>query len=161
QIDKIISAEMPYKDGCLKEMIKKFMLHRQQHSFHCLHNGVYIYQYLKPIVPVTYINEKAAKKIGLSCGTTALAALLYEGGHMAHSLFRISVEENNINIQSTIKYFSSHADLICESVLIIWNELPMANKAILDCVDLLLKQICNKNEPFGRKPVIEIGDSDK
>ncbi|CAG8841387.1 19538_t:CDS:2, partial [Gigaspora margarita] len=34
----------------------------------------------------------------------------------------------------------------------------MANKAILDCIDLFLRQICNKNELFRRKPFIGVGD---
>ncbi|CAG8688147.1 10216_t:CDS:2, partial [Cetraspora pellucida] len=59
---------------------------------------------------------RAAKKIVLPCRTTAL---LYEGGRTAHSLFQIPVKENNINIQSTIKYHSNCADLIRESILII------------------------------------------
>ncbi|CAG8815129.1 20560_t:CDS:1, partial [Cetraspora pellucida] len=101
---------------------------------------------------------RAAKKIILPCGTTALAALLYEGGRTAHSLFRMPVEENNVNVQSTIRYHSNRADLIRESMLIIWDELPMANKAVLEGVDLLLRQICNKDEPFRGKPFIGAGD---
>ncbi|CAG8447360.1 5676_t:CDS:2 [Scutellospora calospora] len=61
---------------------------------------------------------RAAEEIVLICRTTALSALLYEGGHAAHSLFCIPVEENNINIQSTIKYMSNQADLIREAKLI-------------------------------------------
>ncbi|CAG8496235.1 7053_t:CDS:2 [Cetraspora pellucida] len=101
---------------------------------------------------------RSAMKIVLPCGTTALAALLYEGGRTAHSLFRVPVEENNINIQSTIKYYSNRADLIRTSKLIIWDELPMANKAVIECVDLLLRQICEKDIPFGGKPFIGVGD---
>ncbi|CAG8539166.1 3285_t:CDS:2 [Racocetra persica] len=70
----------------------------------------------------------AAKRIVLPCGTTALAALF------------------------------SRADLICESILIIWNKLPMVNKAILESMDLLLRQICGKDKPFGGKLFIGAGD---
>ncbi|CAG8833013.1 30692_t:CDS:2, partial [Gigaspora margarita] len=74
---------------------------------------------------------RAAKKIILICGTTALSALLYEGGCTAHSLFCIPVEKNNSNIQSTIKLNSNCANLLQAAELI---------------------------EPFGGKPLIDIGD---
>ncbi|CAG8452450.1 1585_t:CDS:2 [Scutellospora calospora] len=73
---------------------------------------------------------RAMKEIILLCGTTALATLLYEDRRIAHSLFRIPVEENNINIQSSIKLNSTHAELIKVAIIIIWDELPIANKAI-------------------------------
>ncbi|CAG8574327.1 13021_t:CDS:2, partial [Cetraspora pellucida] len=34
----------------------------------------------------------------------------------------------------------------------------MANKTVVECVDLLLCQICNKDEPFRGKPFIGVGD---
>lgn len=101
---------------------------------------------------------RSKNEIVLPCGTTALAAQLYEGGCTAHSLFRVPIEENNTNLQSSIKYNSNRTDLIRATKLIIWDELPMANKAILDCVDILLQQICRKNEPSGKKPLIGLGD---
>ncbi|CAG8526891.1 13703_t:CDS:1, partial [Cetraspora pellucida] len=58
QIDKIIFAEIPYENTCLKETIKKYMLYRQQHSPHCLHNSTCIYHYPKPIIPEIYIDER-------------------------------------------------------------------------------------------------------
>ncbi|CAG8816580.1 7920_t:CDS:2 [Gigaspora margarita] len=77
---------------------------------------------------------RAAKKIILICGTTALSALLYEGGRTAHSLFRIPVEENNSNIQSTIKLNSNRANLLQAAELIVWDEIPMINKAVLESI---------------------------
>ncbi|CAG8806264.1 15420_t:CDS:2, partial [Gigaspora margarita] len=74
---------------------------------------------------------QSAMKIGLPCRTTALAALLHKGGCTAHSLFCIPVEENN---------------------------LPIANKAVIECVNYLFHQICNKDKPFGGKPFIGVGD---
>ncbi|CAG8837728.1 15261_t:CDS:1, partial [Cetraspora pellucida] len=38
QIDKIISAEIPHENAYLNEIVKKYMLHRQQHSPRCLRN---------------------------------------------------------------------------------------------------------------------------
>ncbi|CAG8806896.1 19990_t:CDS:2 [Gigaspora margarita] len=102
----------------------------------------------KPI-PKTEFPKFLDSKAG--CSTTALAALLYEGSCTAYSLFRISIEENNTNLQSNIKLNSSHAELIR-------NELPMINKVVLECIDLFLRQICEKDEPFGEKLFIEVGN---
>ncbi|CAG8435709.1 3354_t:CDS:2 [Scutellospora calospora] len=198
QIDKIVNAELPHEQSHLKNMVEKYIVHKQQHSSRSDHinytinntsenssrqpinefkdyiNGRYlsaaeaawrIFRY--PITtsdlskkdnPVqTYefpifldrkagyskiflINAicytiQAAGEIVLTCRTTALLALLYEGGHTAYSLFRIPVEENNINIQSTIKYMT-----------------------VLDSVDILLQQICKSNKLFGEKPLIGVGN---
>ncbi|CAG8494564.1 7777_t:CDS:2 [Cetraspora pellucida] len=72
---------------------------------------------------------RSLKKIILPCATTGLAALNYDGVHIAHSLF-----------------------------LIFWDELPMAQKGNIEAVDLLLQEICNQNIPFGGKVFIGIGD---
>ncbi|CAG8840650.1 13412_t:CDS:1, partial [Racocetra persica] len=58
QIDKIISAELPNENLRLKELVKKYMIHKPQHSSCCLHNGECIYQYPKSIIPTTYADEK-------------------------------------------------------------------------------------------------------
>lgn len=110
------------------------------------------------LINVICYTIRAAGEIVLIYGTMALSVLLYEGGCTAHSLFQIPVEENNTNLQSTIKINSGRADLLREAKIIIWDELPMANKAVLECVDLLLKEICGKNKPFRGKPFIGVRD---
>ncbi|CAG8836602.1 31727_t:CDS:2, partial [Gigaspora margarita] len=91
-----------------------------------------------PIAKFPMFFDGSRSEIILLYGTTALVAQLYEGGHTAHSLFRVPVEENNTNVQSMIKYNSSYTNLICTAKLIIWDELSMANKAVLDCIDIPL-----------------------
>lgn len=58
QIDKIILAELPHEKSRLRKLVEKYMIHNKQHSSCCLQNNKCIYQYLKPITPETYINEK-------------------------------------------------------------------------------------------------------
>ena len=57
-----------------------------------------------------------------------------------------------------IKPHSSRAELLRAAGLIVWEELPMANKACLHAVDALLRLLCNADKPFGGKPFIGVGD---
>ncbi|CAG8804507.1 12766_t:CDS:2, partial [Cetraspora pellucida] len=59
QIDKIISAELPREQLHLKNIVKKFIIHKQQHSSCCLYNNnTCIYGYPKPLISETYVNDK-------------------------------------------------------------------------------------------------------
>ncbi|CAG8839267.1 8124_t:CDS:2, partial [Gigaspora margarita] len=58
QIDKIIIAELPREKSPLRELVEKYMIHKQQHLPHCLRNRKCIYNYPKPIIPETHVNEK-------------------------------------------------------------------------------------------------------
>ncbi|THH18147.1 hypothetical protein EW146_g2793 [Bondarzewia mesenterica] len=79
---------------------------------------------------------RSQSRIVLIIGTSALAATLYDRGRTAHHLFDIPVMENNINLQSKISEYSHRADLIRAASVIIWDELPMANRAAWECVDI-------------------------
>ena len=57
-----------------------------------------------------------------------------------------------------IKPHSDRAELLCAASLIVWEELPMANKACLYAVDALLRLLCNADKPFGGKHFISVGD---
>lgn len=57
-----------------------------------------------------------------------------------------------------IKPHSDRAELLRAASLIVWEELPMANKACLHAVDALLRLLCNTDKPFGGKHFIGVGD---
>ncbi|CAG8732804.1 1956_t:CDS:2, partial [Gigaspora margarita] len=122
------------------------------------HEVILEYQRYSDNIHYNKLAKESKSEIVLPYRTTALAAQLYEGERIAHSLFQVPVEENNTNVQSTIKYNSNCANLIRAAKLIIWNELPMANKAVLDCIDIQLQQSCKTNEPFSKKSLIGVGD---
>ena len=52
----------------------------------------------------------------------------------------------------------SRAALIRQSSLIIWDEAPMTNRAVLACVDETCRQIMQSSLPFGGKVVVLLGD---
>ena len=57
-----------------------------------------------------------------------------------------------------IKPRSDRVELLRAASLIVWEELPMANKACLHAVDALLRLLCNTDKPFGGKSFIGVGD---
>ena len=61
-------------------------------------------------------------------------------------------------LESSISPTDSRAALIRQSSLIIWDEAPMANCAVLGCVDEICRQIMQSPLPFGGKVVILLGD---
>lgn len=101
----------------------------------------------------------AAGHIVIVVGSSALCATAYRRGRTAHYMFGIPVTDESTDLHSTIHPFSPRADLIRHATVIIWDELPMANKAAWECVDQLCRRIMNVyDKPFGGIPVIGLGD---
>jgi PIF1-like helicase len=84
-------------------------------------------------------------------GTTALSVIHYERGRTAHSTFGIPVQESDDGLQSRIDVRSRRAELLRQARLIIWEELPMAKKAAVECVDQLLQDTMENDLPLGGK----------
>ena len=61
-------------------------------------------------------------------------------------------------LESSIHVGDSRAELLCEAALILWDEAPMANKAVLACVDATLHKVTESHLPFGGKVFILLGD---
>ncbi|CAG8504246.1 9057_t:CDS:2, partial [Cetraspora pellucida] len=110
------------------------------------------------LINVICIAIRCLKKIILPCVTTGLAALNYDEGHTAHSLFCIPIEDNDEGYKCQISLDNNHAKLIQKSLVIIKNKLPIAQKGNIEAVDIFLRKLCNNDLPFGRKIFIEIGD---
>lgn len=68
------------------------------------------------------------------------------------------MNDKNELLKSTIKPNSPRADLIRQARLIIWDEAPTANRAVLACVDAVLREIMGNNLPFGGKVFVLLGD---
>lgn len=59
---------------------------------------------------------------------------------------------------SPVEPGSARAELLQAVEAFVWDEAPMANRAVLACVDELLRRICDPNLPFGGKIMILLGD---
>jgi len=61
-------------------------------------------------------------------------------------------------LESPISPTDSRAALIRQSSLILWDEAPMANRAVLACVDETCRRVMQSPLPFGGKVVVLLGD---
>ena len=97
------------------------------------------------------------QKIVLCVASSGIAALLLAGGHTAHNHFKVPLElheDTTCNIPVT----SELAELICNTDLIIWDEVPMQSKKVADAVSHTLGDIMQNDRPFGGITVVFGGD---
>lgn len=103
----------------------------------------------------TYIRSKG--DIVLNVASSAMAALLLQGGRTAHSRFSIPIQVNETSTCS-ITPGSDIAALLEEAKLIIWDEAPMMHRHCFEALNRSLKDIMNPTKPFGGKTVVFGGD---
>ncbi|KAF5335688.1 hypothetical protein D9611_009568 [Ephemerocybe angulata] len=101
---------------------------------------------------------RSVKRIVLATATSASAAQLYDGGRTTHSTFKVPVNERNEMLETPISPNDARAEVIDEASLIVWDEAPMANRAVLSCVNDVLCNVSRTNTPFGGKAVVLLGD---
>ena len=113
---------------------------------------------------------RSMDKIGLCCATTGIAALQYDSGRTAHSLFQLPLtEEKDIIEGSTMdsRLMQILADgktnvrieLLRKASVIVWDEIGMCHRMLYEAVDRLLRAIMGTpNSPFGGKNMITLGD---
>jgi len=101
---------------------------------------------------------RSQDKIVLCVASSGIAALLLQGGHTAHSCFKIPIPCHESSICSILKN-SQLADLICITDLVIWDEAPMQHRHNMEAVDRTFKDILNNSEkPFGGLSIVFGGD---
>ena len=61
-------------------------------------------------------------------------------------------------LESPISLNDSRAKLIHKCSLIIWDEAPMANRAVLSCIDETCQRVMQSTVPFGGKVILLLGD---
>ena len=59
---------------------------------------------------------------------------------------------------SPIKAADLRGELIREASVIIWDEGPMVNRAVLACVDEVCRTVMKNEQPFGGKVIVILGD---
>ena len=96
--------------------------------------------------------------IALACAWSGIAAVLLEGGRTCHSRFGLPVPMPPEDVSSSISWKSNRAEVLRGARLIVWDEAPMAPREALDCVDRLLQDLMEVDEPFGGKVVVLGGD---
>jgi hypothetical protein len=102
--------------------------------------------------------------ITLSMASSGIAALLLEGGCIAHSRFKIPVAGLCGSSACYVPLNSPQATLIRATRLIVWDEAPMAHKHVFEAVNHTLQHVMGAVDPalkdmlFGGKVVVMGGD---
>ena len=68
------------------------------------------------------------------------------------------MNENNEMLVSPIQPESPRGELIRDTSVIIWDEAPMANRAVLACIYETCQRIMQNDAPFGGKILVLLGD---
>ena len=90
--------------------------------------------------------------------TGIAAALLIGGGQTLHSKFRIPIP-TDLNSVSRIQADSEQAQTLRECKLFIIDEASQVSRAMLECIDRLLRDLMRQpNVPFGGKVMLLTGD---
>ncbi|KAJ7843150.1 DNA helicase Pif1 like protein, partial [Mycena leptocephala] len=71
---------------------------------------------------------------------------------------QVPVNNKNEMLESPIDPFDPRGELLREAALIIWDEAPMANRAVLACVEETCRRVMGNNLPFGGKVIVLLGD---
>ena len=114
----------------------------------------------KTLIMKAIYHEFRAQKKNVACvAQTGIAASLLPLGSTAHRQFKIplSAEEN---MHSTMDLESNEAEYIKNLDLVIWDEMTMTDRRILECVHKLMSTLRygNDNRIFGGCPFILSGD---
>src|SRR6266568_4302329 len=100
---------------------------------------------------------RAQGHVALCVASSGIAALLLEGGHTAHSRFKIPIPATDATV-SKISHGTHMHQVLQQTKVIIWDEVPMQHKHAIDTVDHALRDLLHKDAPFGGITVLFGGD---
>jgi hypothetical protein len=100
---------------------------------------------------------RAKKLIVLCVASSGIASIILKGGRTSHSTFSIPIDIDEGSV-CHIKKQSETAELMKKVRLIIWDEVPMQHRHACEAVDRTLRDILDKDVPFGGIPVAWGGD---
>ena len=99
----------------------------------------------------------AKGKIVLCVASSGIASLLLSGGCTAHSCFKIPIPIHEAS-SCNIKKGDVWHELLCQTSLIIWDEVPMQHQNVIECVDHSLHDLLDRDEDFDGITVLFGGD---
>ncbi|KAL3638423.1 hypothetical protein CASFOL_017794 [Castilleja foliolosa] len=102
--------------------------------------------------------QTSSGKIVLAVAASGIASLLLPSGRTAHSRFKIPIDLTD-EASCHIKKGTQLAELLNQTLLIIWDEAPMNDRRCFECLDRTLRDIIGDSiHPFGGKSVLLGGD---
>ena len=97
---------------------------------------------------ITLAGVRGTGRIALAVASSGIASILLDGGRTAHSRFKIPFDILEDSI-CDIKAQTALAELLRQTVLIIWDEAPAQHRYCFEAVDRTLKDICQNDKWFG------------
>ncbi|KAL0367930.1 UNVERIFIED_CONTAM: hypothetical protein Scaly_1011900 [Sesamum calycinum] len=91
--------------------------------------------------------------IALAVATSGVAAALLPGGRTAHSRFKIPIDIDG-KTKCKISKQTTLAKLLLSAKLIIWDEISMVRRQIIEALDDILQDLTDCDNPFGGKVVV-------
>ncbi|KAL3627206.1 hypothetical protein CASFOL_028569 [Castilleja foliolosa] len=89
-------------------------------------------------------DEPSMGKIVLAVAASGIASLLLPAGRTAHSRFKIPINLTDESMCHAKK--GTHlAELLMQTVLIIWDEAPMSDRRCFECLDRTLRDITDNS----------------
>jgi hypothetical protein len=111
----------------------------------------------------TYLYKALLAKVrsmnltAIATATSGIAASIMLGGRTAHSRFRIPIKIDNNTMCSFTKQ-SDTAELLRRAALVIWDEVAMTKRQVVETLDKTLQDIMGCNQHFGGKVMLFGGD---
>ena len=99
--------------------------------------------------------------VALGVASSGLTAQLLSGGRTAHSRFKIPVSGDEVitcNYSLSAAKDKHFCELMKAASVIIWDEISMVHKKLIEAVDAMLRDMTKISQPFGGKVVIFSGD---
>ena len=96
-------------------------------------------------------------KIVLCVASSGIASILLPGGQTSHSCFNIPLDVDDTS-HCNIPKNGLKAELLKQTVAIIWDEVPMQHRHCMEAVDHTLQDVLDCNRPFGGIVVLWGGD---
>ncbi|XP_020266274.1 ATP-dependent DNA helicase PIF1-like [Asparagus officinalis] len=91
--------------------------------------------------------------ITLATTTSSVAAVIIPGGRTLHSRFKIKIPTTESSMCSISKQDGT-SKLIKIARLIIWDEAPMGKRVAIEILDITLRDIMDRDHPFGGKVIV-------
>ena len=96
-------------------------------------------------------------KLAIATGSSGICATLLEGGRTAHSRFGLPFTPHEQSTCSICRE-SPEAELLRRADFIVWDEVTMAHKHVMEAFDRLMKDLMGNRRPFGGKIILFAGD---
>jgi hypothetical protein len=100
---------------------------------------------------------RANGKIALSAATSGIASTLLKNGQTAQGRFHLPILTTE-NCTWNVSAQSLDANLFRETQLIVWDEISMAHRHLIEALDTGLRDITKNDHPFGGKVIVLAGD---